>query len=426
MRSRNPLPFGWGPVIVLVVLLSLMALKTAKNLIDDHPEGIKAWISSVLSGQEDIPVETADKGQATPIVMAMLGDSHMAADLFSGHVRSMLQLHYGEGNGLLFPLGQPHPGIRSGAVTIQASAGWSYRTVMNTPADTRYLLSGSIAESTAQNQTLFWQVRRRPLPFEAIELVFQTGAQAGEIELSLNGEPAVQFDLSRQDEGVVAIPLRPDAASDGVFRSLLLTTRTARPVVLLQVLVKPRPAGISVISTGYPGATFSVLDRMDNVRFDQALQQLKPDLLVLAFGTNEGFDDHLAIPRYQQVLGRQISRFRQLLPQTQLVLISPPIGGRANAMQDCGWMEPPKLALVQQAQDQLARSQSIPIWSWGQIMPQSCAGHQWTLDQPRLMADDHIHLTGEGYRRSAEAFVTFVMPVIDRTIRERNDAVPKH
>ena len=75
---------------------------------------------------------------------------------------------------------------------------------------------------------------------------------------------------------------------------------------------------------------------------------------------------------------------------------------------------------------QLARSQSIPIWSWGQIMPQSCAGHQWTLDQPRLMADDHIHLTGEGYRRSAEAFVTFVMPVIDRTIRERNDAVPKH
>ncbi|NBS03019.1 MAG: hypothetical protein EBS72_12995, partial [Rhizobiales bacterium] len=143
-------------------------------------------------------------------------------------------------------------------------------------------------------------------------------------------------------------------------------------------------------------------------------------------GTNEGFDDNLSMPRYQQVLARQAGRFKKLLPQTQLVLISPPAGGRANAMQDCGWMEPPKLAQVRQAQDQLAQSQTLALWSWSAIMPQSCAGHQWTLDQPRLMADDHIHLTGEGYRRSAEAFVTFVMPVIDRTIRERKDAVPKH
>jgi len=426
LRSRNPLPFGWGPVVLALVLLSLLALKLTKNLIDEHPEGIGAWLSSVLSEPEDRPAETVRKGLATPFVMAILGDSHVAADLFSGHIRSLLQQHYGEGNGLLLPLGQPHPGIRSGAVTVQASPGWSYRTVMNAPADTRYLLSGSLAETSAPDQTLLWQTRRRPLAFGTIELVFQTGPQAGEIELALDGESVGQFDLERPVEGIVTIPLNPKAGGDGAFRSLVLTSRTARPVVLLQVLVRPLAAGISVISTGYPGATFSVLDRLETVRFDQALQQLKPDLLVLAFGTNEGFDDHLAMPRYQQLLARQINRFRTLLPLTQLVLISPPVGGRANATQDCGWLEPPKLALVRQAQDQLAQGRSLPIWSWAQIMPQSCAGHQWTLDQPRLMADDHIHLTGEGYRRSAEAFVTFVMPVIDRTIRERNDAVPKH
>lgn len=426
MRSRNPLPFGWGPAILVLVVLSLLVVKTARNLIDAHPEGIGDWISSLFSDQEDQPAETGQQGASVPIVMAVLGDSHVAADLFSGHMRSLLQQRYGEGNGLLLPLGQPHPGIRSGVVTVQASPGWTSRTVMNTPADGRFLLSGSIAESSRPDQTLLWQTRRRPLAFETIELVFQTGPQAGEVALALDGEPVGQFDLSHQNEGMTSIALRPKAGGDGTFRSLLLTSRTAKPVVLLQVLVRPLASGISVISTGYPGATFSVLDRMDTPAFDLALQKLNPDLLVLAFGTNEGFDDHLVLPRYQQMLARQVSRFKKLLPQTQLVLISPPVGGRATPQQDCGWMEPPKLAMVRQAQDQLALSQSLPIWHWSQIMPQNCAGHQWTLDQPRLMADDHIHLTGEGYRRSAEAFVTFVMPVIDRTIGERANAVPKH
>ena len=426
MTSRNPLPFGWGPVILVLVVVSLLTLKLTKDLMDDHPEGIGTWLSTLLSEPEELQTETGPKGPSVPIVVAMLGDSHMAADLFSGHVRTLLQSHYGEGNGLLLPLGQPHPGIRSAAVTVQASAGWTYRTVMNTPADPRFLLSGSLAESTGPDQTLLWQTRRRPLAFGTIELVFQTGPQAGEIELVLDGEPAGQFDLSRRDEGLLAIPVQPKAGGDGAFRSLLLTTRNAKPVVLLQVLVKPPASGISVVSTGYPGATFSVLDRMDGAGFDQALLQLKPDVLVLAFGTNEGFDDNLSMPRNQQVLARQVGRFKKLLPQTQLVVISPPVGGRANSAQECGWIEPPKLALVRQAQDNLAKSESLPLWSWAQIMPQSCAGHHWTLDQPRLMADDHIHLTGEGYRRSAEAFVTFVMPVIDRTLRERSDAVPKY
>ncbi len=426
MRSRNPLPFGWGPAILVLVVVSLLALKFAKDLMDGHPEGIGTWFSTLLSEQEEPQVAPAQNTQTAPIVVAMIGDSHMAADLFTGHVRSLLQQNYGEGNGLLLPLGQPHPGIRSAAVSVQASAGWTYRTVMNTPADSRFLLSGTLAESSGPDQTLLWQTRRRPLAFETIELVFQTGPQAGEIELVLDGETLGQFDLSRHDDGILAIPLQPKAGGDGAFRSLLLATRSARPVVLLQVLVKAQASGISVISTGYPGATFSVLDRLDSAGFDQALQQLKPDVLVLAFGTNEGFDDNLSMPRYQQVLARQAGRFKKLLPQTQMALISPPAGGRANTAQDCGWMEPPKLAQVRQAQDQLAQSQTLPLWSWSAIMPQSCAGHQWTLDQPRLMADDHIHLTGEGYRRSAEAFVTFVMPVIDRTIRERKDAVPKH
>jgi lysophospholipase L1-like esterase len=264
------------------------------------------------------------------------------------------------------------------------------------------------------------------LAFEQIEIMVQTGPLAGDVELLLDGESAGTYALNRPAEGVATLTLLPKAGGDGTFKTFSLMTRSNKPVVVLQALVRPLASGVSVMSAGYPGATFSIFDRMDTTGFDQSLQSLHPDLLVLAFGTNEGFDDNLSANRYQQVVTRQLARFKKLLPDTQLVLIGPPLGARASQTQECGWQEPPKLAVVRQVQEQLAQSQSIPLWSWAQIMPQSCAGHQWTLDQPRLMADDHIHLTGEGYRRSAEAFVTFVTPLIDKQMRERADAVPKH
>lgn len=426
LRSRYPLPFGWGPIGLVLLVLGLLALKALKDLRDDHPEGLGEWLASLLAVSEETPDGTPSEAPKSPIVVAMLGDSHIAADIFSGHVRMVLQKRYGESDGLILPLGQPHPGIRNALVSVQATGGWTTRTVMNTPGDGRFLLPGTLVETSVSDQRLHWQVRHRALAFNSIELVVQSGPLAGQIDLVLDGEAAGSFNLTEPRDGVTSIVLRPKPGGDGTFKSLALITRSNQPVSLLQVLVKPVGAGVSVPSAGYPGATIAVFDRMENAGFDQAMKELNPDFLVLAFGTNEGFDDNLSAVRYQQIVTRQLTRFKTLLPDARLVLVSPPMGAKANSAQECGWQEPVKLPIVRRVQDQVAQSQSVVVWSWAQIMPQSCAGHQWTLEQPRLMADDHIHLTGEGYRRSAEAFVTFVIPLIEQRMRERGYAVPYH
>ena len=55
-----------------------------------------------------------------PVAIVQLGDSHTAADLFSGELRKLLQARYGDGGIGLVPA-SPVPGIRNDRVIITPS-----------------------------------------------------------------------------------------------------------------------------------------------------------------------------------------------------------------------------------------------------------------------------------------------------------------
>ena len=47
-------------------------------------------------------------------------------------------------------------------------------------------------------------------------------------------------------------------------------------------------------------------------------------------------------------------------------------------------------------------------------MPQECGAHRWYSASPQLMAKDHVHFTIEGYKKSADQFLTTLIPVIEK------------
>ena len=72
---------------------------------------------------------TANTQGQRGLVILQIGDSHTAADYFTAELRQKLQARYGNGGVGYLDAGKPHIGVRSGAMKIAASAGWTYHAI---------------------------------------------------------------------------------------------------------------------------------------------------------------------------------------------------------------------------------------------------------------------------------------------------------
>src|SRR5690606_29583314 len=110
--------------------------------------------------------------------------------------------------------------------------------------------------------------------------------------------------------------------------------------------------GVAVSALGVIGATLADLERRDPAVVRAELSAWAPDLIVLAFGTNEGFDPCLDLNAYETRLRGQIVRFRSLAPGADLLLLGAPDamrsegGGPCEADPEGRWRAPHELVLV--------------------------------------------------------------------------------
>src|SRR5580704_15310984 len=119
---------------------------------------------------------TSGPGHATPqaqgqrgLVILQIGDSHTAADYFTGELRQKLQARYGNGGVGYLDAGKPHIGVRSGAMKITASPGWTYHAIQRSDNIAEFWLSGFNAVATASGEALTF-ASDTPVPFDQIEI----------------------------------------------------------------------------------------------------------------------------------------------------------------------------------------------------------------------------------------------------------------
>jgi lysophospholipase L1-like esterase len=230
------------------------------------------------------------------------------------------------------------------------------------------------------------------------------------------------------------------------MREISLTTRSDGTVSIASVAIYNTRAGLTYSSVGYPGATVDILNKLDNRLFASNLRRLNPQIVVLAFGTNEADKANVDIPAYTEKYRRVLARIRAALPTVTIVMVGPPEGeelpshckdkaretatcrvpsettASASRADACEWRTLPKLAEVREAQRKLAQREGAVFWNWASIMPKDCGADRWLTQSPVLMAKDHVHFTIAGYKKSAAAFVDTLIPVIDK-VRSRPNAV---
>lgn len=347
---------------------------------DDHREqlanyGDPAWNSFAAR---------LTQGGDRKIHLFQLGDSHTAADLMSGPLRDHFQQKYGDGGpGFISPLAVP--GSRYSHVRFSHDSGWALTTSRKTSGQ-NFSLGGNIAQPTrAQNQASFSLADGQALQIQALYRA------QGDSELVLQN---------------VAHPLK-DTAGQWAFSSgykvtspvsFSLSTQGS-PALGGWMLTRPG-GGVILSAAGINGAQISMLNKWQS-GWQQTLAQLQPDMVILAYGTNEAFNDNLDINAYQALLTEQVNMLRRQLPDTVIMLVGPGSSVMHKQANQCASREPAKLAAVISAQRNVARQEKLLFWDWYAFMGGACGIDRWA--ERGLARPDRVHLTPEGYKASADA-----------------------
>lgn len=158
-------------------------------------------------------------------------------------------------------------------------------------------------------------------------------------------------------------------------------------------------ASIVLATHGVVGATLAGLAERRPL-FDEG--EASPDLVVIAYGTNEGFDEQLDPGAYEALLRGQIQRVREAAAGSALLILGAPEamrgdgGGRCAGDVDGRWKAPDMLSVVRDVQHRVAASTGVAFWDWRGRMGGDCSAVALTGGDAPMMRGDHVHFTGPG------------------------------
>jgi lysophospholipase L1-like esterase len=130
-------------------------------------------------------------------------------------------------------------------------------------------------------------------------------------------------------------------------------------------------------------------------------------LVIIAFGTNEGFDDGLDLRAYRAAFAAQVSALQEAAPQSAILVLGAPDGAR---IEDSGApQEPRNLAAVRRIQQEIAAERGWPFWDWTAAMGGAGSMARFVRRDPPWALADHMHLNRLGYTATADKLFSDLM-----------------
>jgi lysophospholipase L1-like esterase len=151
---------------------------------------------------------------------------------------------------------------------------------------------------------------------------------------------------------------------------------------------------------GINGARAVRLTSWSEHAFAVQVARRRPDLIILAYGTNEVTDNNWSVESYQRMFAGILRRFRRSAPQASLLVIAPP--DRAVRARARGWQSVSKMPALIEAQRRAAIEVGAAVWSAYGAMGGAGSMRNWVGQG--LGQADHVHLTRMGYARLGDMF----------------------
>jgi hypothetical protein len=293
------------------------------------------------------------------------------------------------GQGLRERFGDGGPGLglpwlsRQAGLTAQASRGW--KRVRRPGADGRTGLAGGFLETWRAGESAWFAGG-----FARFRLCLLTDPQGGKVVISLDGRPLGEQDLQGPANQATVFSRELPPGSEG--RRVEIRVVRDGLVRVLGVAAE-RTAGAVYSPLAYNGARANWLLGVPEGMFQAQVQAAAPDVVILAFGTNEANDRDFNPETYRQELEALLARFQRAAPRAALLLVGPPDGqlrlGSAAT-----------LAAVIGLQRETAARLGAAFVDRQKAMGGPGAMDTWF--RQGLANADRVHLNAQGYPRLAQ------------------------
>jgi lysophospholipase L1-like esterase len=321
-----------------------------------------------------------------PVHVIHFGDSHTAADEWTGVLRDLFQQRFGNGGSGFSLAGHPFLGYRRFDARGGGTAGWHSEGLRTGSGDGFFGLGGISISAASAHQSVYLQAE-----CARIEIDYLQQPGGGSLVL-YDGE-------QRMDEFSTEGDLGPGFVSyqtpSGPHR-FTLVTQSARPVRLFG-WVADQDAGVTYEALGINGAEASLMLKWDEAMLATYLQRRNPGLIVLAYGANEASDPSWrSSENYQAMFASLLQRLRRASATASILVLGP---GDRWAQYRGKWRQVPGINGIVAAQRNACREFGCTFWDTRQRMGGEGAMRDWIT--AGLAQPDHVHFTAAGYHRLA-------------------------
>ncbi len=330
------------------------------------------------------------------------GDSIVASDFITGKLRRLLQSRFGDAGHGYALVANAFPGWFHIDVSRKASDQWKTSRCIGPFAEDGLYGLGCVSFTSRKTDEWFsmgtadreeWG--RNVSRFE-LEYLKQPGG--GDVDILLDGNKVKSLSTDGPEKKVAYEVV---TAPDGPHKCEVRTT-TDKPTRLFGMRMERDVPGVTLSALGITGARARFLDKEDDAHWAEVLHAAKPDLVVLAFGTNEITDGRMAFDEngqlskdpmgdYDRNLKKVMDQVHAALPDASLMLVGPP--DMASKKADEGNSKP-VVPIIVEHQKKLAEANGWAFWN--QFKAMGGAGSMWAWVQAGMGNSDMIHPTGSG------------------------------
>ena len=338
-----------------------------------------------------------------PVRWSFFGASHTGGDYWTGKIRRDLQDRWGDrGHGFILPA-PLYKGYRGQDLNLCATTGWVAEWAgPGGTSDPRLGFMGA-AVHAGSDGAFGWVETTRSNPHgrkvDKVDLYAWGGPEGG--ELTVTPDALAPTTVSMQREGPQLVRVRTHL-TDGAHR--VRFSGTAR---MFGASLERDAPGILIDAMGIRGRTARTWLAWDESLMGAGLQALAPDVVVLAYGTNEAADTNYTMERYEQDLRKVLEKMRRHVPEdVPCILVGP--SDRVKLARDGIYDVWERTAPVAAVQQKVAPDYGCLSWDW-----QAATGGEGSMlsfyeQEPKMAAGDFIHFRRAGYEWSAKRFIQAV------------------
>jgi lysophospholipase L1-like esterase/LysM repeat protein len=328
--------------------------------------------------------------QSNKVTILHLGDSHIQSEIPTGQTRQLLQKKYGSGGrGLIFPYSTAKT-YSSVHYSSKHSGNWSYAKTLKLPAQQAIGIIGMSARTEDSTASFTITLNSKlPSDFNEIRIFCDIDSLSYDFIFETDGKPIpIEVFSTNNSDKQGYIKFTVPYVSNTITLKCSKTNKNQKFFQFYGLdIYSSEEKGIIYHSAGVGGAKFKGVLGIDHL--NKHLTAIKPDLVILDFGTNDYLYDDSIKPSLQKEIKEIITKVRIASPLSSIILCS---------TQDLYYHQKniksgEKYSLLLQS---IAKDLDCAFWDWLWISGGPGSLKTW-LNQG-LSRTDLIHLTNAGYK----------------------------